>query len=401
MCVRLSAILAAALAVFLGCSGAADNLRSDEQAAERRGRIELRRATQAEKRKQPAEAERHYRSALNLRPEHFKTHRRASLFFRGIGKADDAEQIARDYVERTPGDPRGYHLLAEIQFVRGDNKAAIDTLGELLTIDDEDAAALYQRGMIYMNDGSIEKSIADYRAAVQLKPKSSKYHTALGFALSRTSSGQSLEEASTHLRRAIELKKRNADANRLLGTVMRKRFEPQAALEYHLLAVEIDPASASAHFELGITHNALGQNSEAEASLKKALELEDDDPVTWYAYGEVLRITKQCSRAVPAYQRALELDRKHPKAANKLGVCYFATQNYKQAELILSAAVQVDPSDPYPYFNLAMVYDKLDRPNAAIKAYTKFVELAPSGDGDIGTAKKGILRLRRKIRRRY
>jgi len=401
MWVRVPVLAAVSLVLALGCGGAVENLRSDEAAAERRGRVELRRAVAAEKRGDNEEAKQHYRSALNLRPEHYGTHRRAALFFRGLGEGDIALEISGGYSERSPGDPRGYHLLADIQFASGEVQQAIDTLSELLSIDDEDAEGYHRRGTLFMDRGKVDRALEDFRSAAKLAPKKSAYLTSLGFALSRNSSKQSLGEAEEVLRKALALKKRNGDANRLLGTVLRKRFEPKAALEFHVRAVELDPDSASAYFELGITQNALGQNEEAEASLKEALELDPKDSVTWYAYGEVLRITKQCSRSIPAYKRALEIDKKHPKAANKLGVCLFTVGQYKQAELILIVAVQTNSDDAYPYFNLGMVYEKLDRPNAAIKSLSRFVELAPSGDGDIPIAKKAILRLQRKIRNRY
>jgi len=394
-------LLVLMVAAHLACGGATENLRSDPEATERRGQLELEQAIDAEKKGDNVAAKRHYLAAVQLRPEHFETRERTSLFLRGIGEPKQAVEVVVDFVDRTPGDPRGYHLLADVQFANGDDSAAVETLGELISIDDEDALAYYKRGTVYMNEGKVEAALEDYRKAVDLAPEKAKYQTSLGFALSRLSKEQSLGDAEKVLRRALELDKNDAEANRLLGTVLRKKFDPKAALEYHIRAVELDPDSANAYFELGLTQNALGQNDEAEESLKESLELNPNDPVAWYAFGEVLRITKQYARAVPAYEKALELDPKHAKAANKLGVCHFLTGNLDKAELVLNAAVQVDPEDPYPYFNIGMVYDKAKRYHAAIKAFQRFLELVPSGDGDIPTAKQMIQRLQRKIRSRY
>ena len=390
-----------ALAVQLACGAATENLRSDPAAIEKRGKLELKRAIAAEKKGKNVAAKRHYLAAVELRPEHFSTREKASRFLRGIGEPKQAVEIVIDFVERAPGDPRGYHLLADVQFANGDSQAAIESLGEIIAIDDEDASAFHKRGTVHMNEGSVEEALSDFRRAAELDDDNAEYQTSLGFALSRLSKKQSLEEAEQVLRRALELDRKNADANRLLGTVLRKKFDPKGALDYHIRAVELDPDSANAYFELGLTQNALGQNGEAEESLKESLELNPNDAVAWYAFGEVLRITKQYARAVPAYEKALDLDPKNSKAANKLGVCLYQIGDLKKAELILSAAIQVDSDDPYPYFNLGMVYNKGKRYHAAIKALKRFIELAPSGDGDIATAKRMIVRLQRKIRSRY
>ncbi|MBT8491751.1 MAG: tetratricopeptide repeat protein [Deltaproteobacteria bacterium] len=397
----VSVALAVASAPLAGCGGAVDNLRSDPEAIERRGKVELSRAIKAEKRGDNRAARRHYLAALDLRSEHFETHERASKFFRGLGEAEKSREIVEGYVERKPGDLRGYQLLADIQFANGENDKAIETLGEIIAIDDENAVAFHKRGDAYIALGKRERALQDYRKAASLEPKNGKYLTSLGLALTLRSEKQSLDEAEQVLRQALELDERNADANRLLGTVLRKKFKPKAALEFHVRAVELDPDSAEAYFELGVTQNALGQNDEAEESLKESLELDPNDSITWYAFGEVLRITKQCPRAINAYEKALELDNAHPKVRAKLGACYYTTGRYDKAELILSAAIQKNPDDAYPYFNLGQVYVKAKRPHAAIKALRKFIELAPSGDGDIPAAKQQIGKLQRQIRRRY
>lgn len=389
------------LLALAACGGAAENLKSDPAAIEKRGKLELKRAIAAEKKGKNKAAKRHYLSAVELRPSHYKTHERASLFLRGAGEPKEALKVVSSFVERSPGDPRGYHLLSDVQFANGDNEAAEETLSELISIDDEDASAFHKRGAVRMTAKKVEDALADYQRAVTLKPKDAEYLTSLGFALSRISRKQSLEKAQGVLEKALSIDESNADANRLLGTVLRKRFKPKSALDFHVRAVELDPDSAIAYFELGITQNALGQNDEAESSLRESLELNPNDSVAWYALGEVLRITGKCAPAVTAYEEALKLDPKHPKAPNKLGVCLYNVGDFDKAEIVLTGLIQNYPDDPYPYFNLGMVYEKKDRPHAAIKALKKFIELAPSGDGDIKTAKRRIGKLERKIRRRY
>jgi tetratricopeptide (TPR) repeat protein len=141
-----------------------------------------------------------------------------------------------------------------------------------------------------------------------------------------------------------------------------------------------------------------GDNYAAEKSLAKACKLGPDNATHWYAYGDILRILEKYDEAIPAYRKALEIDPEHPKAENKLGLALFNTGQLDDAEVVLSSALRKEPKNPYPYFNLGMVYSMGGKNRLAIGAFEKFLELAPKQDGDVPVAKKKLRELRKRLR---
>jgi tetratricopeptide (TPR) repeat protein len=126
----------------------------------------LREAMEAEAAGQADVAVAKYNGALQLRPGHLETNQRlVHLYIRG-GAAANAVEVARAFVGRSAGNLDGYRLLAEAQLAAGDYNGAAESLGELLSIDDEDANAYAQRGTAQVMAGRVEPGIEDIRKAV-------------------------------------------------------------------------------------------------------------------------------------------------------------------------------------------------------------------------------------------
>jgi tetratricopeptide (TPR) repeat protein len=395
----LALVLALGAMTTASCGGADINVTDPgKKNRKARGKRALKLAIEAETENNAQRAEKYYRRALEFRPEHPETNRRAIAFFISRGATNEAVRFASDYVDSNPGDPSAYHLLADAHIADGDNITAVETLDELIRIDNGDASAYEKRGRVFILNKELQKGILDLRRAVDLAPENGTYIASLGSALTQA---DRLREAIKLLRRAIKANPESARAHRLLGTALRSEMETRKALKHHEQAVLLAPDSARAFFELAITQNILGKNADSEKNLRKSLDLDDRDAVTWYAYAELMRVTKRFRESIPAYEKALEIDPNHTKAPAKLGLVLLYDNQLDRAEQILRTAIRIDPNSPYPFFNLGMVYEKGEKYGQAIGSFEKFLQLAPSGDGDIGVAKRKIKSLRSKLRGRY
>ena len=94
-----------------------------------------------------------------------------------------------------------------------------------------------------------------------------------------------------------------ADYETAVRLLKEKRYEPGIALM--LTVTEHAPDMAAAHIDLGIAYARTGDLDRAEASLRKALELNARHPVAYNELGLVLRRKGQFAQARASYEAAL------------------------------------------------------------------------------------------------
>lgn len=94
-----------------------------------------------------------------------------------------------------------------------------------------------------------------------------------------------------------------ADYETAVRLLKEERYEPGIALM--LKVTEHAPDLAAAHIDLGIAYARTGDLDHAEASLRKALELNPRHPVAYNELGLVLRRKGQFAQARASYEAAL------------------------------------------------------------------------------------------------
>lgn len=337
-----------------------------------------------------------YKTALKYRPEHFETVERYSRFLIDQGRAQDSVRVASNFLSRSLGELKAYHLVADAQMAAGDWIGAHETLTELLELDDGDALALYKRGKVQIERKNFDAAIEDLDKAILSDKENADFYAAKGMVLERSNK---LKQARIELNRAIKLNSQHGDAHVVLGLVLRKQGETEDALAAHEKAAKFSPENAEAHFQLGISQNIEGDNMAAEISLKKATELNDKNATYWYAYGEVLRNLKRPKDAIQPYRKALKINADYAKAADKLGLVLIAANELEGAETLFTERVKTHPDEPRAWFHLGQIYEKSEKYSLAVGAFEKFLSLADDGDRDVSPVKKRLRKLKRKRKR--
>ncbi len=159
---------------------------------------------------------------------------------------------------------------------------------------------------------------------------------------------QNLDAGISHLRRAIEMHERFAQAYVLLGTAYNQQKNwksAQAALES---AVEFDPDSEVAYFQLGGSLNQL----------------------------------KDYEGAVKILNRGLAIN---PKARDAVGAhfelaqAYFALGHWQEAEPHAAKAVSLEPDFARGHLLMGNIHLKKDDGPAAISEFQSYLNLEPNG----------------------
>ena len=115
-------------------------------------------------------------------------------------------------------------------------------------------------------------------------------------------------------------------------------------------AVEMDPACSLCHGNLGsaITSTELGlaRLDEAEAHLRRAIELRPDNPIPHFNLGTLLSVRTRYGEAEAALRKYLELLPDSPSGLGRLGLLYLLQGRLENAVPLLERARRLPPGPP-------------------------------------------------------
>jgi len=122
-------------------------------------------------------------------------------------------------------------------------------------------------------------------------------------------------------------------------------------------ALHMNPWHADANYQLGILLSREGKTSEAVKLIQRALQLKDE-PDYYVGLGHLyLNKLKDASRAEASFRKAYDLDPKNYYACSMLGNLAERRHNNDKAIQYYEQAIRLDPQLTACYKNLAAIYD--------------------------------------------
>jgi len=143
------------------------------------------------------------------------------------------------------------------------------------------------------------------------------------------------------------------------------------ARELLLTAVAINPFHSKSYSRLGMAYYYLDYPVLAKNAYQTSLVLNPNDFNTWYNLAE-LRISSfnDTVSALKDYQKALSLNPRLYEAAFKTGIICMTNNMFKEASRYFEQALNVTPRDVRILLQYAAAWEKLDRKDKAIEAYS-------------------------------
>ena len=148
-----------------------------------------------------------------------------------------------------------------------------------------------------------------------------------------------------------------------------------SALEYYNHALEINPNSAEAYNNRGLTYYHLNQFTNALSDFSKAIDLDKNFSHAYNNRGMILNSMGQHSQAIPDFDQALKLNPKFAYALNNRGNAYAAIGKYQNAVQDLKSAAKISDNSAEIHNNLGNVYQATEKYSDAIKEYSKAIKL--------------------------
>ena len=219
-----------------------------------------------------------------------------------------------------------------------------------------DAYSFLRAGMANERTGNYDGAVRIYRRALQIEPDNVELLNALGFSLFQQGKSQ---EAVVALQKALEVDPKHAKAhnNMALASIDLGEFELAEAHYRESLAIEPQPAIYN---DLGFVLERMGLSEDATAAYRKALELDPKSSAAQYNLGSALARSGDYREAERHLREALALK---PSTQAYTGLGFVLSQQGKSDEAVasLKAALELDPDNAAAQRQLAEVMASLGR----------------------------------------
>lgn len=128
---------------------------------------------------------------------------------------------------------------------------------------------------------------------------------------------------------------------------------------------------------LGVVYEGLGRAAEALPAMQRAAELQPEDAEAHFNLGNGYKCVRRLAEAEASYQRALELDPLMDQAHTNLAGIYCDLQRLPEAEACYRTALRLRPENVEASNGLGVVLHRQERYTDACKAYQRALELDP------------------------
>jgi len=265
---------------------------------------------------------------------------------RGLG-------VAREALQRAPGDPRPREALFELELSAGRLDEAEAVLGKLEEIDP--AGSLLQRGLLAERRGRLQEALELMRAAARMQPS---WLTLLTLANAEYRQSR-FDDARRHLEELLARSPGNLEGLKTLAQIELLR-NPERAVALLREAAKSDPGPGSLT-NLGVNLLLLRRYGEAEASLRRALALQPDDPSAALNLADCVSLLGRPAEARQLYGRVAETAARQatPGDWNLLAVKAQALAHLGETEQALAAiqeALRLTPNNGQLAYEAAVVY---------------------------------------------
>ncbi|MBN2701095.1 MAG: tetratricopeptide repeat protein [Methylohalobius sp. ZOD2] len=268
-----------------------------------------------------------------------------------------------------------YYLEGLERLVAGDLAAANQAFRENVQHYPRAANAMLGLAEIAFQRNQIKEAGTWINKAVEIAPDNPHAQTSLGRYLRLTGR---FKEAQDAFRKAAEFGPDMAEPWIALGDLYLTVFnKPKQAVEAYQTAVVIDSNLAAAHYALGVAQFRLGDHTGAVTELRKAGELEPENPLPHLELARIYLNLQKPTDALTSVGEALRIQPGLLEAGLLRGDILSAQGNVAQAEATYTQLAERHPKSAAPRLHLAMLYQQLGRREGAIDSYRSAIAIDP------------------------
>ena len=155
------------------------------------------------------------------------------------------------------------------------------------------------------------------------------------------------------------------------------------SFKQNLEAATLNPADASAHYNLGLIHQQRGEVEAARERFERAIQIDDEEVDAYYQLGRIALQQKRFADAVKNFEQVVARDPAHSQHEiwREVGATYIAAGQFEDARDALERFLEQRPSDPEALYLMGRAHAGLGHRREAassMQACIEAVKTAPA-----------------------
>ncbi len=307
------------------------------------------------------------------------------------GDLAGADRLYREALALRPDHADGLHGLGVLALGRGQSGQAIAFIGRAVAVRPEVAVYYLNLGLALRDQGHAEQARAALQVAVLRDPDDPRAHAALAAVLEALHRPVEAEAAAAAAVRCDPGHGTPATAipggSAALGRLRIAAGRLEEALAALHAAVREAPDDASSWHRLGEACGRLGRTDGAEAAFRRVVALLPDDPAASANLGGLLFERGRLDEAEALLRRAASCAAPTAETLSNLGLVLMATGHLPEAERALAQASALQPGSDGIAVNRGSILAELGRHAEAEGCLLAVEARAPSGSVDAARAR--------------
>jgi tetratricopeptide (TPR) repeat protein len=157
----------------------------------------------------------------------------------------------------------------------------------------------------------------------------------------------------------------------------------RAAFKQNLESATLNPADASAHYNLGLIHQTRGELDQARARFERALQIDSEEIDASYQLGRIARQQKRYADAIQNFEQVVARNPAHSQYEvwREVAATYIAAGQFEDARNALDQFLEHRPSDPEGLYLMGRAHAGLGHRREAtslMQACIEAVKTAPA-----------------------
>jgi len=290
-----------------------------------------------------------------------------------LGQHPEAIAEFTEMLRYHPNDVGALIQLGLAEKAIGDIEIAQRWFEQALAVDPDSSLVCFYLAEIEYNRGLNDAALAHLERAILLNPQNHEALYLLGFVLGDAGRHEEAREAT---KRAISLnpKLTHAHANLAL-TPTREHYVEKAKREsMRMVQMEVTQESQLTHYNLGLAFRKKGYLSEALAEYRLAVQRGEDRDLAEHAMAEVYLLRRDVHAALELYDQLLTRQPNSPKLWNERGVALHQAGQYLEAQDSYRRAIASEETYALALNNLGVALYHSGEPEPAFDAFRRALE---------------------------
>lgn len=247
-----------------------------------------------------------------------------------------------------------------------------------LQIDDRLAAAHWGLAQAYEGLSRYQESFEALRKTIELDPNNLEARLKLGnyYIAGSKNRPELIAEAERLAKEILQKDSNHIEGHILMGSVLFAQGQKEKAFAELNLAVSLDPKRVESYLSLARFHVVTGETAKAEEIFKRAISINYNSGLAHTEYGKYLAQANRLDEAEAELRKGVEVEPQNRNSRFVLASFYLVNKQIDKAEEAYKALANLD-SKPESQAVLADFYSSVNRLDDAVRTYQDILSKAP------------------------